>query len=583
MAKPSPLDSLRGQLPDSRLASFQFYADVEETALKRPDGNNEWRQAERWLAQNDLFYLLIRLLRRHDLNTDFHFFRCREVENSPDGNLDLWAREHGKSSIITFGLTIQDILRDPEITVGIFSFNRPTAKAFLSQIMREFEDNAYLKWLFSDVLWAEPRKEAPKWGEEGGLIVKRKGNPKESTVEAWGLVDGQPTGRHFILRVYDDVVTRESVTTVEQVHKTTAAWELSLNLGVSKERGGRCRYIGTRYSMYDSYSEMLKRGAASPRIYAATHNGRFDGKPVLFSQSEWDEILRHRSRQSVAAQQLQNPMADEDATFRPEWLRSYEIRPRTLNVYIMADPSKGRGAESDNTAMAVVGISSNGAKYLLDGVCHRMTLSQRWLYLRGFYRKWSATPGVQHVAVGYERYGAQSDDEYFEEQMLLEHRLGTENAVFEITELNWVREGGQSKRERVERLEPDFRNSRFFLPQPCLRLARPHTWRIETDPTAKNFQEVVYQPIDLTRPLTAAQQRAFEENRQDLIAKAIKCVDQEKHMYDLTLHFIEEYVSFPFGRYKDLIDAASRIYDMEPIEPSITAAKSTNPTYFEDR
>jgi hypothetical protein len=50
--------------------------------------------------------------------------------------------------------------------------------------------------LFPDVLWADPQKQSAKWAEDDGIIVKRKTNPSAATVEAWGLVDGQPTGKH---------------------------------------------------------------------------------------------------------------------------------------------------------------------------------------------------------------------------------------------------------------------------------------------------------------------------------------------------------------------------------------------------
>jgi len=331
---------------------------------------------------------------------------------------------------------------------------------------------------------------------------------------------------------------------------------------------------------------MLERGAVKERVYAATHNGRFDGRPVLFSQKEWEGRLTRQSRPMIAAQLLQNPLADDDQTFRTEWLRSYELRPRTLNVYLMVDPSRGRSATSDNTAMAVVGVSSNGAKFLLDGACHRMTLSQRWQMMRTLYHRWSAMPGVQHIEVGYERFGAQSDDEYFFEQQRLEQRQGKRNAVFPIRELNWPREGGNSKKERVERLEPDFRNGRFFLPAPILYQGKPSLWKVETNPDAKDFGEVQFRPKS---GLSKAEQEAVDGGSHDLLAKAIIVRDPSLPgpagmggRYDLTLRFIEEFKVFPFGRHDDLIDAVSRVADMDATPPMPASRRVTEPRLYED-
>src|SRR5688572_27402470 len=158
--------------------------------------------------------------------------RCREVEAQPDWCLDLWSREHFKSSIITYAGVVQEILRDPEVTIAIFSYNRPAAKKHFRPVKEAFESNALMLAAFRDILWAEPHKESSRWSEDGGIVLRRKGNPRECTLEAWGLVDGQPTGSHFQLRVYDDVVTKESVATPEQSAKTTEAFQMSDNLGV---------------------------------------------------------------------------------------------------------------------------------------------------------------------------------------------------------------------------------------------------------------------------------------------------------------------------------------------------------------
>lgn len=553
-------------LPQNPKRAIEFYRDVHSQTCD----DETLKQAKRMLCRADLFYLMTHVLGRIDMVHPWLFDRCREVQANPDGFLDLWGREHGKSSIITFGMTIQDILTDPEITIGIFSHTRPIAKGFLRQIKQEFENNQELKSLFDDILYNDPHKQSPKWSEDDGITVIRKGNPKECTLEAYGLVDGMPTGKHYRLRIYDDVVTRESVTTPEQVKKTTDAWELSDNLG---SIGGKVRTIGTRYSLYDTYQEMLRRKAVVPRIYAATANGRMDGKPVLFTQEEWERRKKVQTRKTIAAQLLQNPLADEDARFRPEWLRPYEIRPRTLNVSITCDPSRGRTAKSDNTAIAVIGYAQGGTKYLLDGYCHRMGLTQRWICLRDLYKKWSKEPGVQTISVGYERFGAQSDDEYFQERMRLE------KFFFTMRELNWPREGGTSKEHRVDRLEPDFRNARFFLPNAIWREGKPMTWKVDDDPDSKTYQTIDWQDFN---DLTRSQKGMVDAGSPDLIAKAIKRVDGEGQIYDLTNRFIEEYLSFPFGEHDDLIDTMSRIYDMEMLPPMIINHAMTDPPMFFD-
>ncbi len=507
------------------------------------------------------------------------------MQASPDGHLDLWARDHYKSSIISFGLTIQDILNDPEETFGIFSHTRDIAKGFLVQIMRELAGNERLKRLYPDVLWADPKRHAPKWSEDDGIVVKRTRNPKESTVEAWGLVDGQPTSKHFGVRVYDDVVTLSSVGTPEQIRKTTLAWEMSNNLGT---RGGRERYIGTRYSTFDSYSAMIEREVVAVRIYPATDNGRLDGKPVLLSQAEWDDKKR-KQRSTVAAQMLQNPLSGDDATFDPSWLRAYEVRPRLMNVVILCDPSKGRlrtKRKSDRTAIVAIGISTGGGKYLLDGYCHRMKLSERWIALRDLHRKWSGwrprpmttaeqlgiegTPaevsiGCSVVGVGYERYGMQSDDEYFEERMRIE------NYGFAITELNWTQDSSSSKDTRIARLEPDFRLSRFRLPGPVWRRGiGAATWSVVDG-------EVRYERM---RDISSAQRDALERGDRALLARAIKRADENDEVYDLTIRWIEEFVDHPYGQHDDLIDAGSRVYDMGVAAPAAPAAEQA-PSYYD--
>lgn len=166
--------------------------------------------------------------------------RCIQVE----GGMYAAGRElvpTHNSSIISFGLTLQNILQDPEVTIGLFSFTRPMAKAFLRTLMREIESNHALHAAFPDIFHGTDIRQYAKFSEDDGVLVKRKSNPAEATIEAFGL-EALPVGRHFKVLIYDDVVVPSSVTTPEQVAKTLELLQHSYNLGTA---GGVRRMIGT--------------------------------------------------------------------------------------------------------------------------------------------------------------------------------------------------------------------------------------------------------------------------------------------------------------------------------------------------
>ena len=526
-------------------ASFEEIEGRWEEVLREagPKGQDE---AQALLGRADRFYLLTVLLNRVDAKDPWLYARCREVEASPDGHLDLWAREHYKSTIITFAGSIQEILIDPEITIGIFSHTRPDAAKFLAQIKGELETNKELQALFPDILYEAPQKDSPLWSVEKGIIVKRRANPREATVEAHGVVETQPVGSHFRLMIFDDLVTPASVSTPEQVKKTTEMHALADNLGARGPDGFKRKWhIGTRYHFGDTYQNLLDRKSLKPRIYPATDDGTRDGNPVLLTPEAWEITKRDQPTNVLAAQMLQNPAAGNEAMFKREWLKFADIRPATLTVAIMCDPASSRKKGSDDTVIHVWAMDTARNRYLLDGYHHKMGLTERWVHIRDLRTKWAATPGIQLIKVGYERYGSTSDLEYFTERMEIEKNY------FEIVELAWPLEGPGSKYDRIQRLEPDFRQGKIYLAM----IAQTET---------KNQEEM------------RRQSQAFR------IYTPTRRLDHEGNAYGLNNKLLDEYLVYPYSPHDDGLDTASRWNDMDMYPPEFIREADCYPEVFSD-
>jgi hypothetical protein len=194
-------------------------------------------------------------------------------------------------------------------------------------------------------------------------------------------------------------------------------------------------------------------------------------------------------------------------------LQIFEVRPETLAVYITVDPARSKKKGSANTAMLVIGVDYALNKYLLDGYDHKMDLKERWESLAMLYMKWAQAPGIQSVRVGYESFGAQADMDYFQEQMRLPGRPS-----FDITELQWPRDGEGSKTDRVQRLVPDMKTGKIFVPYPT------------------NVNK-----------LTANQVRMMESGYDFRVAKQIRRTDENGVPYDLVEHLRMQLHFFPYG------------------------------------
>ena len=296
-----------------------------------------------------------------------------------------------------------------------------------------------------------------------------------------------------------------------------------------------------------SYQVIIDRKALIPRVFAATDNGLPEGNPVFLTPDAWAEKKKIQYPSTIACQQLQNPAAGNEAMFRKEWLKFADIRPSTLNVYIMCDPASSRKKGSDKTSIKVVGVDQALNKYLLDGYHHKMALAERWIALKSLRKTWMNAPGVQTVDVGYERYGMTSDLEYFEERMMIERDAWT------IKELAWPREGPGSKYDRIQRLQPDFMNGRFYLAY-----------------------------VAATGTETKNQKRMRDEGQPFRILTPTKRADHEGNLYSLQKGLIEEFLLYPFSPHDDAIDCLSRIYDMDISAPVIIDNEMTEPDVYQD-
>lgn len=381
-------------------------------SLRGADDLEQTRQAIRSLCETDLYYLCtsvlgMRLLRPHVHKRPCAFLSARPWPGTEhDEILFHMPRDFYKSSIVTIGATIQDILRNQDTTVLIVNEQENNVGHFIRAIRTQFESNRKLQWLYPEII---PDFSRTKWSDMAMKVRRREGSydRPESTVEGVG-VSGTVVSKHYDTIVLDDLIGLAARESPSVMHRAKEWLKLVEHLFASqKTRQLRC--VGTPWLYGDIYTEF--RGRPGVRVFSLPaempeeeHERLRDHKddksgiellgmhntvptfPEEFSREELDRMYVNEGSFNYSCMKLLRPLNPDSIRFNMAWLQWYRfdrkdgcmvplvngmpderrLSRKDLYVASMVDPATASKTATSRSAIVTWGQDKSGNRYLLD-------------------------------------------------------------------------------------------------------------------------------------------------------------------------------------------------------------------------
>lgn len=408
------------------------------------------------IMQQDLWFFVYFVMKNPLANHPFIVQACREIQKETGDSLEVWARDHLKTTIITVARTCQQVLINPEERIGLFSATRPLAVKIQNLIKKVFED-PFVVQCFPDILYTDPWKDAEKWTEapEGGLIVKRKGFYKEATIASWGLVEGMPTGDHYTKLKFDDIVTKDTLSP-EIMEKVKENFDMAENVGT---RDRQITVVGTYYRhddpltyIRDKTDSITGEPLFKVRKKPATVDGSINGASVFLPEYS---LQRKRSNKLYFfyCQQLLDPTPRGMEKLNRDHLLVVPKGKLPLNLYkfmvIDAAGDVGRRTDrsADSWAMAVVGVepyrddTGMSRVFILDMLIRPMDLVEAQKAAVEMYCR-----NGRILRLGIEKVGMSTTEIHICAALRAKNRyLSVDSGNLEI-----LKPGGRSKEYRIE-------------------------------------------------------------------------------------------------------------------------------------
>lgn len=397
---------------------------------------------------------------------------ARIIQAEPDSHVDLHPRFHLKSTNITFGYPLWELLREPNTSYAIATYKTDeTGEAFISTIANELRHNELLKDHWPDRFYKDPDKESPNW-KKNSLTINRTTSKREPTFLAFGL-NALPTMMHFDTIIYDDIVVEATTRTPGAMENTTDGWRKCTGLqGQSSVQ----RITGTRWAIGDTYEAILEAEAGGKKLFDLRHYDCYvdpDAKiSALHPGSSWlDKWEAQLGSYNFSCQMRNNPVEDSRRVFDIHWVKNYDSPPeveakRGKNIYYFVDPASNKkkklwknSPHGDYNAIIGVGLGEDGKYYVVDIHRDRMKLTELIDLMFDIDKYWRAEVGNPVLQWWYEEFAAMRDVDLIED--IQEDR----KYRFKIKSF-----GSKTPKEsRIERLQPYFMRGDIYLPKELWR------------------------------------------------------------------------------------------------------------------
>lgn len=405
-------------------------------------------------CKRSLHFLCTQILGFDDWDT-IHDDLEREVNRKSRKKLILVPRGHLKTSIITKGFTIQQILKNPNVRVLIANQVWDKAREMLYEIKQMLSDKSDLPKLFGPFI-------SDRWREDDIVIRQRTKALAAPTVGTSG-VEAELTSSHYDVIILDDLQGLQNYQTPEQREKVKRYYRSMMDL---LEPGGLMIVIGTRWHLDDVYQYIMDNEAEyfditvrkvvengriifpkkfNKRFNPVTKEWEFTDKPCM----DFIQYLKKRPSEEFSSQYMNSPIDAENQIFKSSYFKYYDRRPDRLYVAMTIDPAISEKASADYFAIRVDGMDQDYNIYTLD-------------YLRGH---WKVAESIDNIFTTYQKWkpsviGLETIAYQKALKSWLEEKMRDRGVYFPITELK--RNTNESKEFRIKAMEPFYRDGKWF-------------------------------------------------------------------------------------------------------------------------